>query len=88
MHCRCVRVVREHRLDGATRASGVHAAATQDASDVNNVLAIVRRECKARTERVPQTAIPFPQGVVQELAEVRVGGAIVFVLPVDHFEKT
>jgi len=70
------------RRGSATILSGV------DATDVNNVLAIVRRECRARTERVPQTAIPFPQGVVQELAEVRVGGAIVFVLPVDHFEKT
>lgn len=70
------------RRGSATILSGV------DATDVDNVLAIVRRECRARTERVPQSATPFPQGAVQEPAEVRVGGAIVFVLPVDHFEKT
>lgn len=70
------------RRGSATILSGV------DAGDVENVLAIVRRECRARTERVPQSAIPFPQGAVQEPEEVRVGGAIVFVLPVDHFEKT
>jgi len=70
------------RRGSATILSGV------DDADVENVLVIVRRECRARTERVPQTAIPFSQGVTPELAEVRVGGAIVFVLPVDHFEKT
>jgi uncharacterized protein YaaQ len=70
------------RRGSATILSGV------DAGDVDNVLAIVRRECRARTERVPQSAVPFPQGVAPELAEVRVGGAIIFVLPVDHFEKT
>ena len=70
------------RRGSATILSGV------DADDVDNVLAIVRRECRARTERVPQSAIPFPQGAPPEMAEVRVGGAIVFVLPVDHFEKT
>jgi uncharacterized protein YaaQ len=70
------------RRGSATILSGVEAA------DVEQVLRIVRTECRARTERVPVSALPFPQGVVQEPAEVRVGGAIVFVLPVEHFEKT
>jgi uncharacterized protein YaaQ len=70
------------RRGSATILSGV------DASDVENVITIVRRECRARTEHVPVSALPFPQGVIQEPAEVRVGGAIVFVLDVDRFEKT
>jgi uncharacterized protein YaaQ len=70
------------RRGSSTILSGV------DGADVDHVLRIVRTECRARTERVPVSALPFPQGVVQEPAEVRVGGAIVFVLPVEHFEKT
>ena len=70
------------RRGSATILSGV------DESDVENVLAIVRRECRARTEKVPVTALPFPQGVIQEPAEVRVGGAITFVLGVDQFQKS
>ncbi len=71
------------RRGSATILSGV------DAADVGAVLAIVRSECRARTEVVPAPAIPFPGNIYPaEPLEVRVGGAIVFVLPVDHFEKT
>ncbi len=71
------------RRGSATIFSGV------DAADVERVLAIIRTECKARTEVVPAQALPFP-GSIQpaEPAQVRVGGAIVFVLPVERFEKT
>ena len=71
------------RRGNATILSGV------EAEDVEDVLAIIRRECRARTEFVPAQALPFPESIQPaEPVEVRVGGAIVFVIPVERFEKT
>lgn len=72
------------RRGNATILSGV------EASEIDAVLAAVRAECRARTERVPVQALPlFGEGaVLSEPLEIRVGGAIVFVLPVERFEKT
>ncbi len=71
------------RRGSATILSGV------DAGDVDLVLAIVRTQCQARTELVPAQALPFPESIYPAApVEVRVGGAIVFVLPVERFEKT
>lgn len=68
----------------ATILSGV------DASEVDQVLAMVRTECRARTEYVPAHTLPlFGEGTtLSEPVEVRVGGAIVFVVRVERFEKT
>lgn len=71
------------RKGSATILSGV------DAGDVDQVLGIIRTECQARTEYVPAQALPFPESIYPaEPVQVRVGGAIVFVLPVERFEKT
>jgi uncharacterized protein YaaQ len=71
------------RRGNATIFSGV------EASDLDNVIAIIRHECKARTEYIPAQALPFPESIhPAEPVQVRVGGAIVFVLPVERFEKT
>jgi uncharacterized protein YaaQ len=58
--------------------------------EVEDVLATVRAVCQARTEYVPLQAVPFfGEGVVlADPVEVRVGGAVVFVLAVERFEKT
>jgi len=68
----------------ATILSGVEAA------EVDQVLAMVRTECHARTEFVPVQTLPFfgEGSTLAEPVEVRVGGAIVFVLSVERFEKT
>ena len=68
----------------ATILSGV------EATEVDQVLAMVRAECHARTEFVPVQTLPFfGEGTsLTEPVEVRVGGAIVFVLDVERFEKT
>ncbi len=60
------------------------------ADDVNSVVALVRTQCRARTEYVPLQAVPFfGEGMVlADPVEVRVGGAVVFVLDVERFEKT
>jgi uncharacterized protein YaaQ len=71
------------RKGSATILSGI------DAEDVDLVLAIIRTECRARTEYVPAQATPFPDTALpREPIPVRVGGAIVFVLPVERFLKT
>ena len=71
------------RRGSATIFSGV------DAEDVDNVIAIIRRECQARTEFLPAQALPFPESIYPaEPVEVRTGGAIVFVVGVERFERT
>lgn len=71
------------RKGSATILSGI------DSDDVDPVLAIIRTECRARTEYVPAQATPFPDTALpREPIPVRVGGAIVFVLPVERFLKT
>lgn len=71
------------RRGNATIFSGV------EAGDLDNVTSIIRSECKARTEYIPAQTLPFPESIhPAEPVQVRVGGAIVFVLPVDRFEKT
>jgi uncharacterized protein YaaQ len=68
----------------ATVLSGV------DPDEVDQVVSLVRSECRARTELVPVQTLPFfGEGTaLAEPVEVRVGGAIVFVLNVERFEKT
>jgi uncharacterized protein YaaQ len=71
------------RKGNATIFSGV------DAEDVDNVVAIIRAECQARTEFLPAQALPFPESIYPaEPVEVRTGGAIVFVVSVEQFERT
>jgi uncharacterized protein YaaQ len=71
------------RRGSATIFSGV------DAEDVDNVIAIIRSECQARTEFLPAQALPFPESIYPaEPVEVRTGGAIVFVVGVERFERT
>jgi uncharacterized protein YaaQ len=68
----------------ATILSGV------DSDEVDQVVSLVNSECRARTELVPVQTLPFfGEGTsLAEPVEVRVGGAIVFVLNVERFEKT
>jgi len=71
------------RRGNATVLSGVEAA------EVEDVLSVIRSVCHARTELVAAQALPFPESIHPvEPIEVRAGGAIVFVLPVERFEKT
>jgi uncharacterized protein YaaQ len=71
------------RRGSATVFSGI------DAEDVEDVLSVIRDQCQARTEFLPAQALPFPESIYPaEPVEVRTGGAIVFVVPVERFEKT
>ena len=68
----------------ATILSGV------EENEVDEVVAMVRAECHARTEYMPVQTLPFlgESSPLSEPVEVRVGGAIVFVVNVERFEKT
>jgi uncharacterized protein YaaQ len=72
------------RRGSATVLSGV------EDDEIDDILAIVRAECHARTEFLPVQTLPFfgEGAVVAEPVEVRMGGAIVFVLNVERFERT
>jgi len=72
------------RKGNATILSGV------EANEVDGIIAMVRSEARARTEYAPVQTLPFfgEGSVVQEPIEVRTGGAIVFVVDVERFEKT
>lgn len=54
---------------------------------IDEVIAIVRHECHARRELIPLDALPLEGGGMGTPIEVRVGGAIVFVLDVARFER-
>lgn len=58
-------------------------------SRVDEVLGIVNEICPARTEFVPVQTLPFigDSAFTTEPIEVRAGGAIVFVLKVDRFQR-
>jgi len=68
----------------ATILSGI------ESDEVDQVVSLARSECRARTELVPVQTLPFfGEGTaLAEPVEIRVGGAIVFVLNVERFEKT
>ena len=70
------------RRGNVTLLSGVAAAA------VDEVLAMVRAECRPREEYVPVQTLPFPGSLPPDQPlQVRAGGAIVFVLDTERFEK-
>lgn len=59
------------------------------ANEVDAVLDIVNEICPARTELVPVQTLPFigDSAFTTEPIEVRAGGAIVFVLNVERFQR-
>jgi uncharacterized protein YaaQ len=58
-------------------------------AEVDEVLALIRRLCPARSELLTIGALPLAGEVpfITEPVEVRVGGAVVFVLNVERFER-
>jgi uncharacterized protein YaaQ len=72
------------RRGTATILSGV------EEGEVDPLLLLVREECRAHDEYVPIRSLPFlgEGGVLTDPVQVRVGGATVFVLNVERFEKT
>ncbi|HXH21061.1 MAG TPA: cyclic-di-AMP receptor [Dehalococcoidia bacterium] len=71
------------RRGSATILSGV------EDQEVETVIDLARQECRARKEFVPVQNLPVlgEIGSASEPLEVRVGGATVFVLDVDRFDR-
>lgn len=56
---------------------------------VPEVLELIKEKCRTRT-RLVSRGLPFaeaPDPFLAQPVEVQVGGAVVFVLPVEHFVK-
>ncbi len=78
---------------GFLRRGNVTILAGVTADRVDEVLGLVRDTCRARMEFMPTHTIPFvgdaafESGFEAEAVEVRVGGAITFVLDVEQFQR-
>lgn len=75
---------------GFLRQGNTTILAGVEAGEVESVVALVREICPAHTEYMPIPTLPIVPGQAYSPApiEVRAGGAVVFVQPVERFEKT
>lgn len=76
---------------GFLRRGSVTVLCGVEDKDVDVVLELARQECRSRTELIPTQGMPMFTDVSVPTAmtplEVRVGGAAVFVLNVERFER-
>ena len=86
---RDLRATRLHSTGGYLRRDNATILVGVEDAEVDRVLKVIRESCRARTEPVnsPPTSsdpgeffMPFP-------VEVEVGGATVFIVPVERFER-
>lgn len=56
-------------------------------NQVDSVLSVIRATCRTRQELITPQPMPIPSGLAVPPIEVIVGGATVFVVPVDKFER-
>ena len=83
------RATRLHSSGGFLKQSNATVIVGVEEAQVEEVLAIVRESCHARTQIVnPMPPIMEPgEFFMPYPLEVEVGGATVFVLPVERFER-
>ena len=83
------RATRLHSSGGFLRQSNTTVIVGVEEEQVDEVLGIVRENCNARTQIVnPMPPIMEPgEFFMPYPLEVEVGGATVFVLPVERFER-
>jgi uncharacterized protein YaaQ len=83
------RATRLHSSGGFLKQSNTTVIVGADEAQVDEVIAIVRDNCHARTQIVnPMPPIMEPgEFFMPYPLEVEVGGATVFVLPVERFER-
>ncbi|MCU0482881.1 MAG: cyclic-di-AMP receptor [Chloroflexi bacterium] len=83
------RATRLHSSGGFLKQSNATIIVGVEDEQVEAVLAIVREQCHSRTQLVnPMPPIMEPgEFFLPYPLEVEVGGATVFVLPVDRFER-
>jgi len=83
------RATRLHSSGGFLKQSNATILLGVEDDEVEDVMAIVRETCSSRTQIVnPMPPIMEPgEFFLPYPLEVQVGGATVFVLPVDQFER-
>ena len=83
------RATRLHSSGGFLRQSNATVMLGVDEGQVEEVVAIVRANCTSRTQVVnPMPPLMEPGELYMPYrVEVELGGAVVFVLPVDPFER-
>ena len=83
------RATRLHSSGGFLKQSNATILIGVDESQVEDVMSIIRANCKARTQVVnPMPPIMEPgEFFMPYPLEVEVGGATVFVMPVERFER-
>jgi uncharacterized protein YaaQ len=83
------RATRLHSSGGFLKQSNATVIVGVEDAQVDEVITIVRENCNARTQVVnPMPPIMEPgEFFMPYPLEVEVGGATVFVLPVDRFER-
>lgn len=59
-----------------------------EAEEVEDVLSVIRENCHSHVETVVPPSVVPSHGFTPSPMEVRIGGAVVFVLDVERFEKT
>lgn len=76
---------------GFLRRGSVTILSGVEDNDVDTVMTLTQEECRARVETVPTQGLPLFGDVAMATSatpfQVRVGGAAVFVLPVDRFDR-
>ena len=83
------RATRLHSSGGFLKQSNATILLAVEEAEVDEVLSIVRENCTSRTQTVnPMPPIMEPgEFFMPYPLEVEVGGATVFVVPVERFEK-
>ena len=78
-----------HSSGGLLKQSNATILVGVDDEKVDQIVSLIRENCKART----QTVSPIPpimepgEFFMPYTIEVEVGGAVIFVLPIDRFER-
>jgi uncharacterized protein YaaQ len=83
------RATRLHSSGGFLKQSNATILVGVDDAQVDDVMAIIRANCKSRTQVVnPMPPIMEPgEFFMPYPLEVEVGGATVFVVPIERFER-
>jgi uncharacterized protein YaaQ len=82
------RATRLHSSGGFLRQSNATVILGVDEDQIDTVLAVILENCTSRTQVMnPMPPIMEPGEFMPYPVEVRMGGAVVFVLPVERFER-
>ena len=84
------RVTRIGSTGGFLRRGSTTLMCGINASQVDRLSALVKEHCKEREEMVPLQGLPLAGDAAfsSRIVQIRTGGAVIFVLPVERFFKT